>query len=61
MTIPAGQITSSPKAIWAVDDTEFKESKKIVTVSGTATNSLGVTGPENVTLTVIDDDAPIFR
>ena len=60
LTIPAGQITSSPKAIWAVDDTEFKESKKIVTVSGTATNSLGVTGPENVTLTIIDDDAPIF-
>ena len=40
LTIPAGQITSSPKAIWAVDDPEFKESKKIVTVSGTATNSL---------------------
>ena len=60
LTIPAGQIASSPKAIWAVNDTEFEKVKKTVTVSGTAMNSLGVTGPQNVTLTIIDDDAPLF-
>ena len=60
LTIPAGQITSSPKAIWAVDDAELMEVRKMVTVSGTATNSLGVRGPRSVTLTVIDDDAPLF-
>ena len=27
-------------------------------VSGTATNSAGVTGPSDVTLTIIDDDDP---
>ena len=47
-------------AIFAVDDIEFTESKKSVTVSGTATNPQGVTEPESVTLTIIDDDAPIF-
>ena len=59
-TIPAGQVTSIAGAIFAVDDIEFTESKKSVTVSGTATNPQGVTEPESVTLTIIDDDAPIF-
>ena len=61
LTIPAGQLVSDRLAwLIAVDDTEFTEAKKMVTVSGTATNSLGVTGPRSVTLTVIDDDAPVF-
>ena len=61
LTIPAGQLVSDGLAwLIAVDDTEFTEAKKMVTVSGTATNSLGVTGPRSVTLTVIDDDAPVF-
>ena len=61
LTIPAGQ-TASDGWTWLdpVDDTEFTETKKTVAVSGTATNSLGVTGPDSVTLTIIDDDAPIF-
>ena len=46
--------------IHAVDDIEFAEAKKSVTVSGSATNPQGVTGPESVTLTIIDDDAPVF-
>ena len=61
LTIPAGQLVSDWLArLIAVDDTEFTEAKKTVTVSGTATNSLGVTGPDSVTLTILDDDAPIF-
>ena len=61
LTIPAGQTASDGwEWLYAVDDTEFVETKKIVTVSGTATNSLGITGPESVTLTIIDDDAPVF-
>ena len=61
LTIPAGQTASKGfRNIYAVDDTEFTETKKTVTVSGTATNSLGVTGPDSVTLTIIDDDAPFF-
>ena len=61
LTIPAGQKESkSGVNIFAVDDTEFTESKKMVTVSGTATNPQGITGPESVTLTIIDDDGPYF-
>ena len=61
LTIPAGQLVSDRLALLiAVDDMEYAEAEKIVTVSGAATNSRGVTGPESVTLTIIDDDAPIF-
>ncbi len=61
LTIPAGQLVNEG-LIWltAVDDSEFTKAEKMVTVSGIATNSLGVRGPQSVTLTVIDDDAPIF-
>ena len=61
LTILSGQTASGWRVtIYAVDDIEFTEAKKSVTVSGTATNPQGVTGPESVTLTIIDDDAPIF-
>ena len=61
LTIPTGQAVSDFYVIiGAVDDTEFVEARKIATLSGTATNPHGVTGPESVTLTIIDDDAPIF-
>ena len=62
LTIPAGQRASVGFGvrIYARDDAEFTEAEKMVTVSGTATNPLGVTGPDSVTLTIIDDDAPIF-
>ena len=61
LTILAGQTASGwPVWIHAVDDIEFAEAKKSVTVSGSATNPQGVTGPESVTLTIIDDDAPVF-
>ncbi len=62
LTIPAGQTASKGfRNIYALDDTEFQASKKIVTVSGTATNPQGVMGPDSVTLTIIDDDAPVFE
>ena len=62
LTIPAGQMTSSGYGvrIYARNDEELAESEKTVTVSGAATNPHGVTGPESVTLTIIDDDAPFF-
>ena len=61
LRILAGQKTSGQLAsIYAVDDTVSRGSKKIVTVSGMATNPQGVIGPESATLTIIDDDAPIF-
>ena len=62
LTIPAGQMTSSGYgvSIYPLNDEELTAPEKTVTVSGTAMNSQGVTGPESVTLTVIDDEAPFF-
>ncbi len=62
LTIPAGQRASVGFGvqIYALDDSEFTEAEKMVTVSGNATNPHGVTGPESVTLTIIDDEAPYF-
>ena len=62
LTIPAGQTASIGYgvSIYAIDDEDLTDARKTVTVSGTATNRLGVTGPESVTLTVIDDEAPFF-
>ena len=62
LTIPAGQTASVGwgAGIEAVDDGELTVAKKSVTVSGTAMNPHGVTGPESVTLTISDDEAPFF-
>ena len=62
LTIPAGQRASVGfgVGIYPLDDAELTEARKSVTVSGTATNSQGVTGPDSVTLTIIDDEAPFF-
>ena len=61
LTIPAGQAASDRfVVIEAVRDFEFTGSKKGVMVSGDASSSLGITGPESVKLTIIDTDAPIF-
>ena len=61
LTIPAGQIASNgrPLEIVAVNDSVLTGAKS-VTVSGAATNSQGVMGPKSLTLTIIDDEAPIF-
>ncbi len=61
LIIPAGQtVSSNTVGLYPVDDTEFTESEKTATVSGTATNPQRVTGPESVTLTIIDNDGPYF-
>ena len=62
LIIPAGQTTSSgrPVEIRAVDDGVLTGAEKRVTVSGAATNPQGVAGPEAVTLTILDDERPIF-
>ena len=62
LTIPAGQRTSIGYGVWiqVVDNDELAEATQTVTVSGTSENPQGVAGPENVTLTIIDDEAPFF-
>ena len=47
-------------SLLAVDNDELAEATQTVTVSGTSENAQGVAGPENVTLTIIDDEAPFF-
>ena len=47
-------------SLQAVDNDELAEATQTVTVSGTSENAQGVAGPENVTLTIIDDEAPFF-
>ena len=63
LTIPAGQTVSIGRGVevHAVDDSALTEARKSVTVSATASNPQGVTGPRNVTLTIIDDEAPYFE
>ena len=61
LIIPAGQTASAGNVrIDAVNDDEFTGAIKSLTVSGAARNSHAVTGPESVTLTIIDDEAPVF-
>ena len=62
LTIPAGQTESIGFGVsfQAVDNDELAEATQTVTVSGTSENPHGVAGPENVTLTIIDDEAPFF-
>ena len=62
LSIPAGQTTSKGYGvlIYAIDDDNLAEVEKTVTVFGTATNPHGITGPESVTLAIIDDEAPHF-
>ena len=61
LIIPAGQtVSSNTVGLFPVDDTVFTESEKGVTISGTATNPQGITGPEDVTLTIGDDEGPFF-
>ena len=61
LTIPAGQKESIGFGvrIRAIDNEELAPTQT-VTVSGTAENPQGVTGPDNVKSTIIDDEAPYF-
>ena len=62
LIIPAGQTTSIGRGaeIHSLDDNVLTDSRKMVTVNGEAANSQGVTAPNSVTLTIIDDEAPYF-
>ena len=61
LTIPAGQTASLGRfEVDVREDSVHTGAEQIVTVSGTATNPHGVTGPESVTLTIIDDGIPLF-
>ena len=56
LTIAAGQTTSTGTVTIAAVDNALDEEDKSVTVSGTASNTVGITQPANVTLTITDDD-----
>ena len=62
LTIPAGQTENIGfgVSLLVVDNDELAEATQTVTVSGTSENAQGVAGPESVTLTIIDDEAPFF-
>ena len=62
LTIPAGQTESIGfgVSLLSVDNDELAEATQTVTVSGTSENTQGVAGPENVTLTIIDNESPFF-
>ena len=57
LTIGAGQSTSTGTVTITANNNGVDAPNKTVMVTGTATNSEGVTGPSNVTLTIRDDDA----
>ena len=57
LTITAGQTSSSGTVTLTANNNDADTPNKTVRVSGTATNSAGVTGPSDVTLTITDDDA----
>ena len=56
LTIAAGQTTSTGAVTITAVDNSTDAPNKTVTVSATAANTLGVSAPEAVTLTVIDDE-----
>ena len=56
LTIAAGDTTSTGTVTITVVDNAAHGPDKTVTVSATATNTLGITAPQDVTLTITDDD-----
>ena len=58
LTIAAGATTSTGEVTITAVDNDVDALDKTVTVSATATNAQGVTAPQDVTLTITDDDAP---
>ena len=57
LTIAAGSTTSTGTVTMTAVDNSVYEGDKTVTVSGTATNTQGITAPQNVTLTIEEDEA----
>ena len=58
LTIAAGATTSAGTVTITAVDNDVVAAAKEVTVSATATNGHGVTAPDDVTLTIRDDDVP---
>ena len=58
LTIAAGATTSTGTVTITAVDNDVAAPAKQVTVSGTAASDLGVDGPADRTLTIIDDDSP---
>ena len=58
LTIPAHSLTSTGEVTITAVNNDVDALDKEVTVSATATNSQGVTAPQDATLTITDDDAP---
>ena len=56
LTIAANSLTSTGSVTITANDNDMDAPDKTVTVSGTATNDQGVTGPDDATLTITDDD-----
>ena len=57
LTITAGQSASTGTVTITANNNGVDAPDKMVMVMGTASNSAGVTGPSDMTLTIIDDDA----
>ena len=57
LTMPAGQTTSIAPATLTALDNSVPAANVMVTVSATAVNEAGVTGPADVTLIIVDDEA----
>ena len=57
LTIAAGQTTSTGTVTITANDNQVNAPDKSVTVSATAQNDQGITAPDNVTLTIRNDDA----
>ena len=56
LTIAAGDTTNTGVVSVTAVDNNLDEPNKALTVSATATNTQGVTNPDNLTLTIADDD-----
>ena len=58
LTIPAGETDSTGVVTITAVDNAVDAPNKTVTVSATAENTQGVTAPQDVTLTILDDEGP---
>ena len=58
LTIAAGNTSSTGEVTITAVDNAMDAPDKLVTVSGAATDSTGVTAPADVSLTILDDDDP---
>ena len=60
LTVAAGETESTGAVTVTAVDNAVDAPDKVVMVSATAANPQGVTAPEDVTLTIVDDDEPVL-